>query len=427
MKLLLLLVTLIVVPAGRLGVIDIGGRSPDLFFIDVAMLVIVVSSGFLLPYLKGFWASGWRPLLVFLGVVAVGWLLSPDRTAYLGSLRPVVYAVAVIGLTQRAVASEADVRLLCAVLSLGGAAILAQVLATMGIGNLASLGGKEDVVLDWGRSNYFATFAVLSFFVSLGLASSAVTRAGRAGSLAGAGAAALLLLVSRSRGALLALLLVAVGVAPLLSMAVRRRLRWWMLPIPMVTAALLLYAVVGGLASGSAAFGFGDALIDSGNVRRIDAWLSAAGAFLANPLLGIGWSGTTVGAESLTETDTTTHSLILQLLAETGIVGFGAFAVIMVRALRAAGPVPFFSIDPRLRNGLRLGVIAALLHALIEPSFWGVQFVPFFWAGLTVLVHTGEAPATSLETTVAGSAPGERGDELPERGRGALGEQHVAP
>jgi len=312
---LLLIATLIVVPAGRVGTVDIGGRSPDLFFVDLTMFAVVVSSGFLLPYLKGFWASGWRPLLAFLGVVALGWLLSPDRTAYLGSVRPVVYAVATIGLTQRAVSSEADVRLLCAVLSAGGAAILAQVLATTGTGDLTSIGDKQDVVLDWGRSNYFATFALLSFFSSLGLGASSPTGAGRTGSLAGAGAAALLLLLTRSRGALLALLFVGVGVAPFFSATMRRRLRWWILPIPLALAGTLLYAVVGGLASGSEEFGFGEALLDSGNFRRIDAWLSAASAFLSNPLFGIGWSGTTVGAESLTETNTTTHSLLLQLLA----------------------------------------------------------------------------------------------------------------
>jgi hypothetical protein len=134
---------------------------------------------------------------------------------------------------------------------------------------------------------------------------------------------------------------------------------------------------VGGFASGSEEFGFGEALLDSGNFRRIDAWLSAGSAFLSNPLFGIGWSGTTVGAESLTETNTTTHSLLLQLLAETGLVGCGAFVVLIARALRSAGPKPFFSIDPRLRSGIRLGMIATLLHSLIEPSFWGVQFVPF--------------------------------------------------
>jgi hypothetical protein len=418
---LLLLVTLVVVPAGRVGKIDIGGRSPDLFFVDVAMLVIVVSSGFLLPYLKGFWANGWRPLLLFLGVVAVGWLLSPDRTTYLGSVRPVVYAVAVVGLTQRAVASEADVRLLCAVLSVGGAAILVQVLASTWTGDLTSLGDKEDVILDWGRSNYFATFALLSFFVSLALASSAPTRTSGAMSLAGAGAAALLLLLTRSRGALLALLFVGVGVAPFFSATMRRRLRWWILPIPLALAGTLLYAVVGGFASGSEEFGFGEALLDSGNFRRIDAWLSAGSAFLSNPLFGIGWSGTTVGAESLTETNTTTHSLLLQLLAETGLVGCGAFVVLIARALRSAGPKPFFSIDPRLRSGIRLGMIATLLHSLIEPSFWGVQFVPFFWASLTVLMHTSQEPAAALEAAGEGSAPGEGGDELAERGRGALG------
>jgi len=66
-------------------------------------------------------------------------------------------------------------------------------------------------------------------------------------------------------------------------------------------------------------------------------------------------------------------------------------------------------------------MIATLLHSLIEPSFWGVQFVPFFWTSLTVLMHTSQEPAGALEAAGEGSAPGEGGDELAERGRGALG------
>jgi hypothetical protein len=37
-----------------------------------------------------------------------------------------------------------------------------------------------------------------------------------------------------------------------------------------------------------------------------------------------------------------------------------------------------------------LAVIAALLHCLVEPSFWGIQFVVVFWFLLTLLHESAE-------------------------------------
>ena len=388
---LMLALLMLLVPAGRVSELNIAGRTPDLFYVDLVMLAAFVGSGFLVFRITRLWRTGWRPLLLFFAVVLAGGLQSSDTLAYIGSLRSVFWALTMVALATR-LRSEREARFVLFALVLGVAIVGVEVLVKVGLGGFGGESEKGEIELDWGRSNYFATFAVVSAFVSYGLVRSVRGTLGRAVAFAGLLAAVLLLVLTKSRAAMLAAMATLVLVAPMIARAdtVRRRsllARLWIVWVPLSVGVLYLaYPFV------VATLGYDlDNFVDSGNLRRIDAWLSAVDAFRASPVLGIGWSNATVLLDTLTETGTTTHSLPLQLLAETGLLGAAAMAVLLWRVLGHAGSQPRFALDRRLRDGLRLAVIGALLHCLVEPSFWGTQFVVVFWLLLTLLHDSREA------------------------------------
>lgn len=396
----LLLAALLLIPAGRLSVVQIAGRTPDLFYVDIALLAIVLFRGLLVNDVLSLWRDGWRPLIIFSGVALFGGFMSADMTAYIGSLRPVVYALAIVSLVRRAVRNQADVTLVLAVISVSVALISIQLLLVTGFSGLMGVVGKEDVELEWGRSNYFGTFAVASIFSSWALALRAKQSVERWIGYMGAIAALVILILSKSRGAMFAFLFVLFVLAPLLShfstkqsRVIKSLPRWLTYPLVLLVSGLVLYFVYPYVL---AAVGIDvDDFLDSGNLRRIDAWLSALHAFAGSPVVGIGWSNATVMVEQLTETATTTHSLPLQLLAETGVLGFICIVMTIRRSLKGHVDRAGIHVDSKLRNGLKLAVFAVLVHCSVEPSFWGVQFVVLFWTLLTILAISWSEPLSA--------------------------------
>jgi O-antigen ligase len=399
----LLTLALLLVPAGRLSVLNIAGRTPDLFFVDLPLLAAGACCGLGVPFVRQLARARWGPLLVLVVVAFLGVVFTPDTLAYMGSLRPIVYAFAVVTIVTRGVQTPAQVRLLLYAIVIGVILIAVVLYQVVGIEGLTAFGDKQEVELDWGRSNYFGTFGVLAIFAGYGLVTSSNGVAPLLFGLGGVSSGLLVLLESKSRGAMLAVALVASVGGPLIWARRRPGRAWWRWPLRLALAVAGGFGVFAALPYVLDLIGSDpDNFMDTGNLRRIDAWLSAIDAFASNPVFGVGWSNTTVMFEQLTDTATTTHSLPLQLLAETGLVGFTAFSLLAVRALRPSGPSPRVALDRRLRNGMRLAVIGVLAHCSVEPSFWGTSFVPMIWTLIALLHCTTEQPLA-----VAASSPSE--------------------
>jgi O-antigen ligase len=113
-------------------------------------------------------------------------------------------------------------------------------------------------------------------------------------------------------------------------------------------------------------------------VRRSQLWLSSWTAFTTHPLFGIGVGnvgffdrdyGTGDGSES--------HNLLLQTLAEEGILSaviLGALLFALVRKNAAAAKK-----GGTTRLWILVALLAALVHSLIEPTFWHPAFATLFW------------------------------------------------
>ncbi len=406
LRTLVLISLMLLVPAGRLVEINISGRTPDIFYVDLIMVLIFFQSHFMISSLLWFWRTRWWSVFIFIGIVIIGGFLSPNILFYLGSLRSLLWALLMVSFTAQ-LRNARGARVILFALVIGVAVVAVEVFLELGLQSLTLIDDKQDVELDWGRSNYLATFGVVALFVSQGLFRSTADRRQKTIAVICLIASVYLLLVAKSRAAMLAAMFTMFVYAPLITRLAnapnsrRRRVAslWVLALLPACGVLYLSYTTYLSFSGYDL-----DTFVDSGNLRRFDAWEGALHAFLDSPLWGIGWSNTTLLADRLTITGTTTHSLPMQLLAETGLVGSAAFSLIIWRAFRGAGVTATFSLPRQLRDGLQWAVIAALLHCTVEPSFWGTQFTVVFWTVLSLLLISNNVPQTISNSARLGAA-----------------------
>jgi len=129
-------------------------------------------------------------------------------------------------------------------------------------------------------------------------------------------------------------------------------------------------------------------------VTRLLLWSTAADEFMHSPVFGVGWGNFAAphGWDiPFNPGVLAAHSIYLQLLAETGLVGFVAFFYLVVQSWRQARSQLRSSVD-FLVLALAFGVLGALLSVLVQGF---VDFVldghigTLFWMLLALLVASG--------------------------------------
>jgi O-antigen ligase len=133
---------------------------------------------------------------------------------------------------------------------------------------------------------------------------------------------------------------------------------------------------------------------------RVVLWGIAWNFFTSSPLFGVGWGnfstlyGSSVaGISWIPAGQFEVHNIYLQLLSETGLVGFGAFFLLLYRASRQALLQLRWSVQ-RLDKALAFGVLGAiltvLLHGFVDFFFQvSPQFGTLFWVLLALLLVRG--------------------------------------
>lgn len=144
----------------------------------------------------------------------------------------------------------------------------------------------------------------------------------------------------------------------------------------------------------------GEALAYDQSIRLI-LWGIAWNLFTHSPLIGVGWGNFTElygsyveGISWIPEGRFAVHNLYLQLLAETGLIGFGAFFLLIFRAVQQALRRWRFATEP-LDKALAFGVLGAILTVLLHGSVdflfhVSPQFGTLFWVLLALLVVSGK-------------------------------------
>jgi putative inorganic carbon (HCO3(-)) transporter len=129
---------------------------------------------------------------------------------------------------------------------------------------------------------------------------------------------------------------------------------------------------------------------DDSALGRFAFWDAAWGMFLSSPLIGVGY-GNFGGLFELPGEDIRrdVHNIYLQLLAETGVLGFAIFFLLVAVALRLAWRqfcLPRDLTDKVLGFAALGGIISVLTHGLVEYLFnASPQFGTLFWTLLALL------------------------------------------
>jgi putative inorganic carbon (HCO3(-)) transporter len=177
--------------------------------------------------------------------------------------------------------------------------------------------------------------------------------------------ASVALLLTQSRGGLLAYVFILLLSAYLIP---RRsaRLRW--------IAAVLALSLSGALLAGRI-FARLQGVDLYTEVTRLGIWAGAGLLFAGNPIMGVGYGNFKIALTSAIAVPDgymlDAHNLYLELLAETGIIGFAAFAILIYAGVRCARQM-FHSQEEmdRITGFAVIGAIAGVLvHGMVEYVF----------------------------------------------------------
>ena len=178
--------------------------------------------------------------------------------------------------------------------------------------------------------------------------------------------ASLALLLTQSRGGLLAYVGILFLAACILPKTRTARLRW--------VSVIALFSLSGWLLAGMI-FQRLSGVDSFTEVTRLAIWAGAGLLFAGNPVLGVGYGNfKTALASAIAVPDglmLDAHNLYLELLAETGVTGFAAFTVLVIICLRQARRM--FRETGEMAQIVGFGVIAAiagvLVHGMVEYVF----------------------------------------------------------
>jgi O-antigen ligase len=119
--------------------------------------------------------------------------------------------------------------------------------------------------------------------------------------------------------------------------------------------------------------------------NRTEVWMPAVDYIAAHPVIGLGLGNQALAGDLLGRVDTA-HNVLLEAWLELGALGFLLLFGFLYRGWKTWHSVAF----GQRRWGIGLGLAGVLsfevsiLHCMVEPSFWGVQFAYLFWMALGV-------------------------------------------
>ncbi len=359
--------------AGELSAVAVGGQSGRLLWADavlagtvgIALLRMRLRIEFELP-----------PFLIALGVFLV-WsglsvLASADPLTAIAEIKEWMAAWVAGLLAAQYATNERRARFVLGAVAAAGALLSANMVWVAfhsPMGPVLTIVMKQ-VDLPWGRTNYLAGILILQLPIAVGLASTAAGARARVGWVIVAVACATGIVLSASKGAILALvaaLIVAYGLggkatraafAGVATLCVTGVLVFTMTPLKHVLEYRLQRSA-----------------LDYSIGERLDLYRLAWDEFARHPLLGIGLNNFSVSAHRLTGVDTVPHNLELGFLAELGLIGL-LLAVCGTAALLRLG----WSARKTSGGGRALGValwatfLAAAIHNQFESTIYGEQY-----------------------------------------------------
>jgi O-antigen ligase len=174
-------------------------------------------------------------------------------------------------------------------------------------------------------------------------------------------------LLTQSRGGLLAYVFILLLSAYLMPRSRTARLRW--------IAAVLVFSFSGALLAGQV-FARLQGVDLYTEVTRLGIWAGAGLLFSGNPIMGVGYGNFKTALTSVIAVPEgymlDAHNLYLELLAETGIIGLAAFAILILTSVRCARRMfcaPQEGMQSIAGFAVIAGIAGVLVHGMVEYVF----------------------------------------------------------
>jgi len=407
---------LVCILLGTVGAINIGGKTPNLFWTDL-----------ILPFLVIYWVACGRRLrltgvetwfAMHLVVVLVSLVQAVDLPRSLAIAKLHFTPLVVFLLMADAVRSRQDVRHALRSIILFGCVLSLMVLYnwrlfSLGLRYAEFEGVKEWAQVSWGRSNLLAGLLILV----IPLVAAILGGKGRLWSLAAIAAFGLMgvvLVLSLSRGAMLSLLLATLLWLCLELILTRQRgwetlrLLFWMFVIVVGVGFAVwfflpesLKMTLGTTFQFLGAQAQGDAPTNERILKLEEAWRYIS----VQPFTGIG----TGNQDSLVFAGGSAHNFIAESLLENGIAG--ALPLFIALGLCARSVFRVWrngtGSDHILGAAIFVAFWAGIFHNLVEPNFWAGPFTNLFWPMLALTFGINRLRVQENKVADPGFSPGE--------------------
>ncbi|MHA1855127.1 MAG: O-antigen ligase family protein [Promethearchaeota archaeon] len=373
--------------AGNLSTIQFARKIPNLFFVDIVILIVFFI--ILLKYLQkenifSFSIYSFELLfIIFIIYSFMSTIQSLDFFRGIGELRGIVASLFVFMVALRSIKHKDAIRRLFWVFMFWGAMLsLIQINHVLKQGNILMTVVTKNVHLSWGSSNYIASFYALLIPIGIStLFSKEISIPSKICLILIIILMISALFLTGSRGGVLALF---IGMLFLFLRFKTWKARAYFLFL-LIIIGLVIYLNPSSKIVWESITGF---KTSSSVFSRIGTWIESFKVFQAHPLLGVGPGNMHYYIKSYYIRATggftllKAHNLALELLAETGIVGFLIFIAIISKILKVqiqncSRITDKFHLP--LAWGILVGTISALIHSMVEPNILSYMYGIIFW------------------------------------------------
>ena len=383
--------------AGELSAVSFGGQNGRLLWADAVTMAGLAG----LVYVHRLALDVPRPsfltaLVPFVAWCSIGLLPAHDPLTGIAELKEWIVAMIVGAVAARYARDARRATVLLQIVAVVGFMISVLMIWTAFHSPygpvLAVLLKKVD--LPWGRTNYLAGLLILALPIGLGLLGAAASWSRRLAWLVILLGTATGLVLSASKGAIVALV-VALAVA--FARAGRASRIAGLIMAAVIGIAVAVFAV--GPLHQVIQYRLQATALDYSVSQRMDLYRLAIDQSVRHPLLGLGLNNFSVVANRLTGVDTVPHNFVLGFLSETGIVG-----LVLVTAWLAGLLASAWRARTRARTnaersiglGLWTAFVALAIHNQFESTIYGQQFKIFVMLAAAATWRLGEiwnAPA----------------------------------
>jgi len=378
--------------AGSVGKISIGGKIPQVLFVD--MIFPFFFAIFLLKVLFNSEENkSWNFISALLSFFVIWGLLSfiiaVDKLRTLYIWKSYLYGLFVFLFSYKFIKTPTDIKNTITALVLFGITLaLIEIKIVVEMGGLATgLVGlflrKNLLATSWGKSNYLATFYVLIIPITIGYY--LVTKSVRKKIFIAVSILFMFtaLILTLSRGGILAL---GIGIVFLLARILKPKTFLPILITIVLVAGILLinpltYVLIERLSTVEQSFSY---------FTRVNFYKDVWQMFLDNPLTGVGIGNLGYHSKFIVATHSSAHNIVLGLLGETGIPGAIMFLTLLTYVV-----IKFYRIytfeksesSKILSWSFLSSIIGVYIHSMMEPNLEAFQFSIVFWCSVALFLR----------------------------------------